>query len=162
MSHAMRSTLQSQNVLVELTHKHAHTCLDLTDPSSIWWTSTHCHHSHSVERCNPMAIPSAGLHGSDYWNSVSLLRKNNSKKKKTLSSGMALIRTQACWLLWTKGITTHPDWNIQACWGWISSLTVPECWAKFKPVLALSHCLRPPSQMVPSSSNDNPTMCWNI
>lgn len=30
MSHAMRSTLQSQNVLVELTHKHAHTCLDLS------------------------------------------------------------------------------------------------------------------------------------
>lgn len=26
----MRSTLQSQNVLVELTHKHAHTCLDLS------------------------------------------------------------------------------------------------------------------------------------
>lgn len=30
MSHAMRSTLQSQNVLVELTHKHADTCLDLS------------------------------------------------------------------------------------------------------------------------------------
>lgn len=26
----MRSTLQSQNMLVELTHKHAHTCLDLS------------------------------------------------------------------------------------------------------------------------------------
>lgn len=30
MSHTMRSTLQPQNVLVELTHKHAHTCLDLS------------------------------------------------------------------------------------------------------------------------------------
>lgn len=141
MSHAMCSTLQSQNVLVELTHKHTHTHMPwaLTDPSSIWWTSTHCHHSHSVKRCNPMAIPSAGLHGSDYWNSIRHLKRNNSKKM--LSSGMASIRTQASRLKGSppKQTATFKPAGVQ------SSLTVPASAGLNLGQLALSHFLRPPN-----------------
>lgn len=67
----MRSTLQSQNVLVELTHKHAHTCLDL---SQIPPASNGLPLIVTTPTVFKGAIPC-------YF--ISLFTKNNHQKKKT-------------------------------------------------------------------------------
>lgn len=156
MSHAMRSTLQSQNVLVELTHKLAHTCLDLsqippasdglplivTTPTVLKGAIPWLFHQ-LVYMAQTIGIVSV------FW------ERTTPKRRCHLAWHRPGHRPADCFDL--KGsppiqIGTFKPAGVQ------SNLTVPECWAKFKPVFALSHCLRPPSHMVPSSSNDNPTM----
>lgn len=134
MSHTMRSTPQPQNVLVELTHKPAHTCLDLSQipPASDG---------------RPLIITTPTVFkGAIPWlfhqlvyvaqtiGVASVIWEGTTPKRRCVI-WHCVYQDTACRLLSTKGISTHSECLEHSSLLGLNLDSARERWANFNPAL---------------------------